>query len=401
MSSSSTTASARLPREDDPLAHAEALIAQGHAGDAAQLLRDLVEAGRGGFLLRAGLVQALIAAGQSDAALAAAREAAALYPSVADAALLLGEALFRAGELPQAIGEFQRALRQDPALAEARRQLGLAWLEAGEAQKALEAFDEIGEGASELAPWVAEARAMLARPRSDPRYVRHLFDQFSGDYNLRMLAQLGYRAPAILRELAGLVMMGGARTILDLGCGTGLSGAAFKELAARLDGVDLSPAMIGKARARGIYNELTVADLELVLEEGGRRLRSHSRRRHARLSGRSGSRVSRRGAAPRARGPISVHGRNERRRRVRAGSQTPLAPFGILPARRSGAGGIRCCRFSRLRAAQRSGRARRGICGGAEENLTRNAQGISRLPVAAAAHPSDIGLRYQMWWIPP
>jgi predicted TPR repeat methyltransferase len=270
MSSSSTTASVRLQREDDPLAHAEALIAQGSAGEAARLLQDLVKAGRGGFLLRAGLVQALSAAGQSDAALAAARETAALYPSVANAALLLGEALLRAGELPDAIGEFQRALRQDPALAEARRQLALAWLEAGEAQKALDAFDEIGEDASGLAPAIAEARAMLARPRSDPRYVRHLFDQFSEDYDSRMLGQLGYRAPAILRQLAGLVMAGGARTILDLGCGTGLSGAAFKDLASRLDGVDLSPAMIEKARARGIYDELTVADMESALKEGGR-----------------------------------------------------------------------------------------------------------------------------------
>ena len=50
--------------------------------------------------------------------------------------------------------------------------------------------------------------------------------------------------------------------ILDLGCGTGLAGLAFQPLAARLDGVDLSPAMIEKARARGIYDHLDVADLE-------------------------------------------------------------------------------------------------------------------------------------------
>ena len=50
--------------------------------------------------------------------------------------------------------------------------------------------------------------------------------------------------------------------MLDLGCGTGLSGAAFKDLAARLDGIDLSPAMIEKARARGIYDSLAVADIE-------------------------------------------------------------------------------------------------------------------------------------------
>ena len=49
--------------------------------------------------------------------------------------------------------------------------------------------------------------------------------------------------------------------ILDLGCGTGLSGAAFKDLAAKLHGVDLSPAMIEKSRAREIYDRLSEDDV--------------------------------------------------------------------------------------------------------------------------------------------
>ena len=39
--------------------------------------------------------------------------------------------------------------------------------------------------------------------------------------------------------------------VLDLGCGTGLSGALFRRHANRLDGVDLSPAMLDRARERG------------------------------------------------------------------------------------------------------------------------------------------------------
>jgi predicted TPR repeat methyltransferase len=56
---------------------------------------------------------------------------------------------------------------------------------------------------------------------------------------------------------------------LDLGCGTGLSGAAFKDLAGRLDGVDLSPKMIEAARRRAIYDGLRVGDIETVLAEAG------------------------------------------------------------------------------------------------------------------------------------
>jgi predicted TPR repeat methyltransferase len=197
----------------------------------------------------------------------AAREAAALEPRSPSRALAFGEALRANGQLPDAIAEFQRALRIDYTFADARFALGCAWLEAGEPDKALEAFSHLEED-DEVAPKIADARAMKAAPRSDARYVRHLFDQFSTDYDARMIGQLGYRAPAILRELADLVMAGrDGIAILDLGCGTGLSGAAFADLASRLDGVDLSPAMVAKARERNIYDSLVVGDIETQLIE--------------------------------------------------------------------------------------------------------------------------------------
>ena len=200
----------------------------------------------------------------------AAREAASLEPRNVLLALAYGEALRRAGQLPDAIAELQRALRLDYAFADARFALGCAWLEAGEPDRALEAFSHLEED-EEVRTKIAEAEAIKARPRSDAGYVRHLFDQFSADYDARMIGQLTYRAPQILRELAGLVMAGrDGLSILDLGCGTGLSGAIFADLASRLDGVDLSPAMIEKARARNIYDSLHVADIETQLAGMGR-----------------------------------------------------------------------------------------------------------------------------------
>jgi predicted TPR repeat methyltransferase len=85
-----------------------------------------------------------------------------------------------------------------------------------------------------------------------------------------MIGHLGYAAPQILFELANMVMPGETNlSILDLGCGTGLAGAVFRPLAARLDGVDLSPAMIEKARARNIYEHLAVQDLTSTLGAEG------------------------------------------------------------------------------------------------------------------------------------
>ena len=256
----------QLKSVGDPLEEAERLIAEGRAGEAAEFLRLRIAEGRGGLLAQLAYANALGAAGDRKGALAAARETALLHPGIAVAALGFGKALLNAEQLPAAIAEFQRALRLDPGLDEARLLLGCAWLAAGEADKALEAFAALAPETPGLAEKSAQAEAMRARPRSDAGYVRHLFDQFSADYDARMLSQLCYRAPQILRRLADLTLPGRSRlAVLDLGCGTGLSGAAFKDLAARLDGIDLSPAMIEQARSRGIYDSLVVADIENAL----------------------------------------------------------------------------------------------------------------------------------------
>jgi predicted TPR repeat methyltransferase len=251
--------------ETDPIADAETLIAAGRATEAARDLRARLAAGRGGLLARLTLVKALLEAGDRQGALEEAREAVALNPGLAVAVMALGEVLLKLGALPAAISELQRALRLDPGLERARFLVGCAWLEAGEAEKALEIFEAL-EKTPEIESRIARARAIRSAPRSDAGYVRHLFDQFSADYDARMIGQLAYAAPQILRDLADLVMPG--RTglaVLDLGCGTGLAGAVFKSRAARLVGIDLSPAMVEKARLRNVYDGLEVGDIETAL----------------------------------------------------------------------------------------------------------------------------------------
>lgn len=221
-------------------------------------------------MTRLALGRAYLASGSIDAALAELRAVSALAPGIADAALALGQALMAAGHLPAAVAEFERAIRLDSNFAPARHALGLAWLEAGEPDRAIEILSAIGEDslARDVIEKIALARAMKAANRSPPGYVRHLFDQFSADYDSRMLFMLDYRAHLILREFADLLLIERrGLDILDLGCGTGLAGMEFTKRARRLDGVDLSPRMIEYARVRGVYDRLSVADLEAVLAE--------------------------------------------------------------------------------------------------------------------------------------
>ncbi|HSS13617.1 MAG TPA: tetratricopeptide repeat protein, partial [Rhizomicrobium sp.] len=224
--------------EEDPIEIAEALIASGRSEEAARGLQARLAAGRGGLLARLTLIKALLAAGDNQAALAQAREAASLNPDAAVAVLALGEALLAADALPAAIAELQRTLRLDPGLVRARELIASAWLKAGEADKALENLRALENPPPGM---IAACEAIKTASRSDPGYVRHLFDQFSADYDQRMIGQLSYAAPQILFDLAGMVMPDRKDlSLLDLGCGTGLAGMVFKPLAARLDGVDLS-----------------------------------------------------------------------------------------------------------------------------------------------------------------
>lgn len=123
------------------------------------------------------------------------------------------------------------------------------------------------------------ARLQLARlgagdgaPAMTRTYVRRLFDQYAERYDGALLEHLRYRAPALLRDAVEQVMHEARRpmrfdAVLDLGCGTGLAGAAFRPYVGRLVGVDLSPAMIAQASAKKIYDRLEAADIAHALDE--------------------------------------------------------------------------------------------------------------------------------------
>jgi predicted TPR repeat methyltransferase len=99
--------------------------------------------------------------------------------------------------------------------------------------------------------------------RASDEYIRSTFDSFADTFD-ENLADLGYRAPQLL--VAALDRRwqspeGSRADVLDAGVGTGLSGPLLRDRAGRLIGVDLSQAMVEKARQRRLYDELVVAEL--------------------------------------------------------------------------------------------------------------------------------------------
>jgi predicted TPR repeat methyltransferase len=171
-----------------------------------------------------------------------------------------------AGDLPGAVDLRQRALRVDPYDLDSILELGRLWHELADPARAESWYRR----ALALDPDSDEAAAGLtALAQADSlssAYIRTLFDQYADRFDRELVGALGYRAPELAASLltrAGLAP--GAADILDLGCGTGLSGLALKPLARSLDGVDLSPGMIGKARERNIYRNLAVDEATAFL----------------------------------------------------------------------------------------------------------------------------------------
>jgi predicted TPR repeat methyltransferase len=241
------------------------------------LTDDAIASYRTALQLRPGFAQAwnnlgiaLKVRGDSDEAIAAFRTAIERKPDYADARINLGNALKDAGRLDEALAAFHSALEVKPDSADAFANLGNALREQGRIAEAIAAYRR----AVELKPDSPDWRHVLAALTGDPSasgtpagYVRKLFDQYARRFDRHLVGQLDYRVPQHLHEAVLPFAPGGKPDILDLGCGTGLCGAAFRPMAGTLAGVDLSPAMIAQAGAKGIYDRLTLADVSEAMRE--------------------------------------------------------------------------------------------------------------------------------------
>jgi predicted TPR repeat methyltransferase len=184
----------------------------------------------------------LAARGDFAAAADVLKQTVEAAPGFATAWFALGAIRDRLGDRDGAVAAFRAASRADP-------------------------DDYHGAGLQ-----LARLGAGAAMPAMTEPYVRRLFDQYAGRYDAALTEHLHYRGPALLLaavksalEPSGWPMR--FESLLDLGCGTGLAGSVFHPFAERLAGVDLSPAMIARAEAKGDYDRLTVGNLAAFLAD--------------------------------------------------------------------------------------------------------------------------------------
>lgn len=192
---------------------------------------------------------------------------------IADRRYQYATLLYRSGDIKAAIDLFEQAIEQAPGWPAARFALGKARRDIGDRTGAAAAFREClrlePEDVLGASLALAELDAAVTIDAAPAAYVKALFDAYAEDFDKALVERLDYSTPKKLADMlrAARRIEGRSGRALDLGCGTGLAGEAILADVAWLEGVDLSPAMVEAARAKGVYDRLETAEISSALHQ--------------------------------------------------------------------------------------------------------------------------------------
>lgn len=142
---------------------------------------------------------------------------------------------------------------------------------AGRKQKAAELYRECLDLAPNDPCGAAMRLASMgmgpAPDKAGDAYMVTLFDQFADQFDDVLTGALGYAVPMQVAEWLKTNQPGPYARLLDLGCGTGLSGMMLGEMCAYAVGVDISEQMIERADERAAYDALYINEAVHFLQE--------------------------------------------------------------------------------------------------------------------------------------
>jgi len=201
------------------------------------------------------------------------REAAASYeraialkPDYADAHNNLGNVFKALGHPDKARASFERALQLKPGNTDTLYNLGVLCSDAGDRDEAARHFQNCLAQDPDDSRGAGMLLAHLGR-RDAPEQTPQAQLQKIYDVRAQFWDRERYFGHALVADALKAHAPQAKLDILDIGCGTGLDGALVRPLAVRLDGVDLSPAMLEKARDKRVYDGLYQADILSFLSE--------------------------------------------------------------------------------------------------------------------------------------
>lgn len=200
-----------------------------------------------------------------EEAISTLQQAVRLDPTDAGKYYNLGNVFKRLSRFSEAAAAYHRVLELAPSHADAHRNL-VAVLRREErieeSEKALRAWHRQAPEDPIARHMLAACTSQVPPLRASNDYVRQVFDRFADTFD-EDLQELGYLGPEVIAAAVSQEFDPDEKSlhILDAGCGTGICSQVLRHHAGTLTGVDLSPAMLEKARRLNTYDALVNAEI--------------------------------------------------------------------------------------------------------------------------------------------
>ena len=206
---------------------------------------------------------------QVDAAVESYKKALAIKPDYAEVNYNLGNALNDLGQLDDAVKSYEKALAIKPDYAEAHNNLGNVFKDLGQLDDAVKSYERALAIKPDYLVPQHMINALTGNTSTEPpkEYVKNLFDDYAEGFDDSLIKQLGYKLPFLMKEL--ILNLDPLRNkfekVIDLGCGTGLTGIELRDISNNLTGIDISSNMVAKTRELDVYDRLIEGDVVDIL----------------------------------------------------------------------------------------------------------------------------------------
>ena len=206
---------------------------------------------------------------QVDAAVESYKKALAIKPDYAEVNYNLGNALNDLGQLDDAVKSYEKALAIKPDYAEAHNNLGNVLKDLGQLDDAVKSYERALAIQPEYLVPQHMINALTGNTSTEPpkEYVKNLFDDYAEGFDDSLIKQLGYKLPFLMKELILKInpLRNKFEKVIDLGCGTGLTGIELRDISNNLTGIDISSNMVAKTRELDVYDRLIEGDVVDIL----------------------------------------------------------------------------------------------------------------------------------------